>query len=88
MNVENFLLDISPQVWYNNYSKKRMEIDIMDFMTELGKKIDELGAELDELSTEIEKLKKDTAKMHKEIDTLNNKTKAENEKLKQFLNEI
>lgn len=68
--------------------KKRMEIDIMDFMTELGKKIDELGAELDELEKELEKLKEDTAKMHKEIDTLNNKTKAENEKLRQFLNKI
>ena len=55
--------------------KKRMEIDIMDFMMELGKKIDELGAELDELEKELEKLKEDTAKMHKEIDTLTTKQK-------------
>lgn len=86
--LKNFYLTFCRKCGIIIIVKKRMEIDIMDFMTELGKKIDELGAELDELWAGIEKLKEDTAKMHKEIDALTNKTKAENEKLKQFLNEI
>ena len=86
--LKNFYLTFRRKYGIIIIVKKRMEIDIMDFMTELGRKIDELEAELDELWEELEKLKEDTAKMHKEIDTLNNKTKAENEKLKQFLNEI
>lgn len=86
--LKNFYLTFFRKCGIIIIVKKRMEIDIMDFMMELGKKIDELGAELDELWKELKKLKKDTAKMHEEINTLNNKTKAENEKLKQFLNEI